>query len=231
MMGLTGKFGRNSRRLVTLIVATFAFAPAFADAQATKPNADDERAIRAVWETYAKHIDAKAGAKAAALLAKPTVDYYARMRELALTGTQDALGKQGVLMRLSVYLVRHLATAAEIRPLSPRAFIAWSIRRGLVSTMGNRKVELINIKIDGDRAVSAVRVGTSTSPPIFEFHREGGAWRIDVVKAIRVMEPMLETRLKEGNIKEEQILAAMIRRHSKKPYQIEELRKPLADKP
>lgn len=213
------------RRAALLIVAAVAgFAPTMPAGAST---GKDEAEIRAVWANYEKHLQAKQGDELALLLASPAIAYYGRMKRLALTGTPEAVAKAGMLMRLSVYTVRHLATATELKAMDTRKFIAWNVNLGLVSTMGKHKVELVNIRVNGDRAEAAIRAGASTSPPLFDFIREGGAWKIDVVKAVRVMEPLIQSRLSEAGLSEEQILAIMIRPYSTKPYRFEDLKKPL----
>lgn len=216
----------NRTVAVSLVVALFLLLPIVgAMAQAADPK-KDVADIQQAWDTYQEHVIARRGDKATGLLAKPTIAYYTRMRELILTGTQEQMAKQGVLTRVTVYLMRHLLTAAEMKAMSTQKFIAWTVDKGLVDS-SRGKVQITNIQVDGDKAVASIKAGASVSPPILRFAREDGQWRVDVAEMIRKIEPIMEERLKKSNISEEQLLAVMMRRHSKKPYDFEKLKQPL----
>jgi hypothetical protein len=209
---------------LALVVLTSAAMAGIAPARAD--DAADRAAINDVWNKYQDYVVLKKGKEAVALLAKPTIKYYGDMRQAILTGTPKAVAKMGVLTRLSIYMIRHLVTAAKLKPMTPRAFLAWTIDRGMTSA-GGRRIKLRDLTITGDTAIGYVGQGKGQGAPAFKFHRESGAWKLDYTEVVRRMEPLMEKRLKKQGITDDKIVALMVRRFTKKPIDFEKLKQPL----
>lgn len=207
--------------LVVAIAAVAVSAPTRAN------EAADKAAINDVWNKYQDNVVAKNGKDAVALVAKPTIAYYGKMRRAILTGTPAQVAKMGVLTRLSVYMMRHLIAAAELKPMSTRAFLAWTIDKGMTAASGARRIPLRDLTVTGDTAIGYVGPGKGQGAPAFKFYRESGAWKLDYTEVVRRLEPMMEARLKKQGVTDDKIVALMVRRFSKKPINFEKLKQPL----
>jgi hypothetical protein len=205
-----------------MILAFFGFQPlpAFAD------KASDEAAIRAAWLTYQGHIIGRKGDAGAALLARPTLKYYADMRRLALSGPYEALAKSSMLTRLTVYMVRHVMITEQLQSMSAQQFVSYLIARGMTGRTPNRARPLTGVKIKEDMADGQIGPG---APPL-RFLREDGTWKIDLLSLIRKIEPIMEAQIKKSNIPEAQMVRVMVRNHSTKPVDMEKLKQPMINR-
>ena len=215
------------RTLAGLPVVFLATALLVTGAPARADEAADKAAINDIWTKYQDYVAARKGTDAVALLAQPTIKYYGDMRQAILTGTPAAVAKMGVLTRLSIYMIRHLITAAQLKPMTPRTFLAWTIDKGMTSTSSARRIKLQDLKITGDTAIGYVGQGKGQGAPAFKFYRESGTWKLDYTEVVRRLEPLMEARLKKQGITDDKIVALMVRRFSQKPIDFEKLKQPL----
>lgn len=212
---------RNLNLIAIVPVALLCLAAATGPAFANNPR--DEAAIRTAWLSYQDHIIARNGKAGAALMAKPTIKYYAQIRQLVLRGSREVVAKTTMLTRLTVYMVRHILPAAQVQSMSPRQFVGYLIARGMTGRTPKRTRPLTGVKINGDRADGVIGPG---APPL-RFLRENGAWKIDLASLIKKIEPLMEAQIKKAKIPEERMVQLMVRRFSKKPIDFEKLKEPL----
>ena len=82
---------------------------------------DGEAPVTAAFKAYQAALLAKDGPRAAATLARPTIAYYQRMRDVALSGKAAEIKKLTVGDKLTILRLRVEFSAAELNASTGRA--------------------------------------------------------------------------------------------------------------
>nr|MCH9680601.1 hypothetical protein [Deltaproteobacteria bacterium] len=151
---------------------------------------DAQAAVRATFERYRAALLAKDGATAAALIDEATTAWYERALKLAATAGGTALAEEDASVRLTVYRLRHEFSLEQIERMNGREVVEEAVARGWLSESSVRRVGLATVTVEGDRATTTGLDPIGT--PGFEFRRERGKWRIDLVPVMGSFDTVLE---------------------------------------
>lgn len=138
----------------------------------------DAEAIRNVVRQYQDAIQRRDGAAAARLVTRGTRDYYARLRDLAVSATEEQVRAAPLMDRVTILLYRHRTAPGELRAVPADAAFAYTIDAGWVTaTEGEELASRSQVYGQGDRAI--LRYDGDT-----HFVREDGVWRWDMMPLI-----------------------------------------------
>lgn len=144
------------------------------------------------FDDYKAALQGDRGAEAAAFLSRSTVDYYEKVRDLALYATREELKPQSHVDVLQAMVLRSRIPAAEMRLMDGRALLVRAIDNGWVGKENFEPFSVAAVRVDGDKAVAdmAPAAGTPTTP--LDFVREGGEWLIDLVGLLQSTNQMFD---------------------------------------
>ena len=183
---------------VSLVVPLHAFA------------SEDGDAIRDVFRAYRTAILEGKGEDAADLLCQSTLDYFDRMRILALDGDAAAVQATALVDQMQTMLFRLRVPAKTLETLSAKGLIAYSVEQGWIGKKSVQKVTPGKVQTEKDGALLHVNVDGEDAGPAFRFYREAKGWRLDLVPTLKATDGVLRsTALRAGVSHNEYILKVM----------------------
>lgn len=193
------------RRTAALVVAT-ALVLAGCNGGDGGPAPDDGAAVVRAFEDYRAALIEQDGARAASLAAEDTLDYYAEMKELALTASRSELKDRRIVDQLTVLMLRHMLAPDELEAMDGRDVFVFSVEEGLTSETSVQRLEVGEAKVSGDRAVLGVEVDGREAPFTFVFEREGDRWKIELRELMKVADSAFQTFVNQSGVPQDEYL-------------------------
>jgi hypothetical protein len=194
---------RASLRFVArLLVAVAAVAGLVACGDDPDPAAE----VESSYAAYAKAVSAKDGGTSSGLVSGSTLDYYARLRDLALTADRAALAKERVIDQLAVLSMRANIPVDTLRTADPRGVVAAAVKLQVISGGGAGSSELSGVRVEGDTASGTLGVAGGAQQVPMRFHREGGARKVDLTGLLEPAETSLKAALQREKLTPEGLL-------------------------
>lgn len=162
--------------------------PATAQVQAIgqEEGGDAEAAVRATFEAYRQALLAGDGERAAALVDRPTGDYYRDLKELVLDGSEEEVRGRTFVDRFLVVAFRHQFDADELAGMGLADVIVRAMQIGWINSASIEQLALGPVRIEGDEAFAAARTRASLEDPAlgggvdeleYRFVKEDGSWK------------------------------------------------------
>ena len=167
---------------------------------------EDEAAVRAAYESYRKAALSRKGTEAAEVMASSAIDYYEQVRKDALTAPYAQLKGKRLIDALAVLSMRAEFDARTLQRLNGREVLVASLNKGLVNDKSLLKMSLGDIAIEGDRAVAQLRLNGKPQPVDFEFVREDGRWKLDLLDLLNTVNPAVVAAAKQAKVSREQFI-------------------------
>lgn len=188
--------------------ASLAPMPVRSEGAAADPEEAAVLAARAALEAATR---AKDAAAVAGLVARPYLEFLEDMKHLALHAPMERVRAEPLMNQLYVLDLRHRVAPAELRAMDARALLAHAWNTGWLGTGGydggdgaRPRPERV-VVVAGDAAFvrpapngrgrqreGGSPVSRSTQEA---FRREDGAWKVDALPAIPLLEPVLRQRI------------------------------------
>lgn len=166
--------------------------------------------IRSVFSAYRTAIMEGKGEEAADLLSRSTLDYFDKMRTLALHGDAATVQALALVDQMQVMLFRLRVPVETLETLSAKGLVAYAVEQGWIGKTSVAKVTPGKVQSQGDDAMLHVRVNGKDAGPAFRFGREAVGWRLDLVPTLKATDGILRSAaLREGVSHNEYILAVM----------------------
>jgi hypothetical protein len=199
-----------ARRLLAVAAAGLAIgAPAAA-------HADDAAAVKSAFKAYQQALLKKDGARAAAVVDRGTIDYYQRVRDLAVGGKAADVKKLPLLDKLMVVRMRHQVPPAQLKAMDGKAALAFGVDQGWIGD-NVAKVTAGPVDITDNRASLTFVVGGKPTPVKLGLVREAGAWRIDLVSLFQLSGAAFKQRQQESGKSEDDFVVGLVEELSGKP--------------
>jgi hypothetical protein len=169
-----------------------------------------EDAVRQSFAEYKRAVMADDGATAAAQLSAATVQWYGKMQDLALHGSKEEVEQLGPLERIQVLAFRQRVPADELRAMSPRQLVAYSVAHGWVGKVGTGRSELGTVTASGGTAVANVLLGGKDSGQQYHFVREDGRWLFDQLPTLEASADGLKAAAAQRGMPVDQFVQTLI---------------------
>jgi hypothetical protein len=174
---------------VAALIVLCALLATTAACSSSSSKADSPASVAASYSAYTKAVSAKSGQAAADLLTQSSLQYYDRMRTLALDANAATLARQRLIDQLGVLTMRAALDPAVLRKASPHDIIQTGVEKGLISSGQLATSGLQQIRVNGDTATAVLKSSTGSSP--IRFHREDGRWKFEVTSLLDPVESAL----------------------------------------
>ena len=179
--------------------------------------AGDEAAVRATFAAYKAAVLAQQGERAADNVTTDTLREYARYRELALSAPRAALEALPMTERLQVLIIRARVPVADLRAMDGRRVFTHAVDRGWIGREGVERSELGTVQVDGDRAAARLKIGATELPVDFEFEREPGGWRFNLIPLTTMSEDVIKQLARQNGVSENEMVMTLLRGLSEAP--------------
>jgi hypothetical protein len=151
----------------------------FAQAQ-TSTESPETQAVRKCFESYLDAISTRDGRLAATLINREMVSYYARMKAVALEGSEQTVRNLSTFDKFVVLSLRHRIPVTVLQNLEPQAVYGYGIEHGWTSGMTKENAQVGKIEVTGDKASGELRLNGEPTPYAWYFTKEEGHWRMDL---------------------------------------------------
>lgn len=160
--------------------------PTATDAGSATPAADDDQEIRANFDDYRNALLAGDGNAAFETMSQSSVDFYVEMRDLALTAPRPMMEKRSLIDRLHALTLRYVLAPQRLQEMTPVEIVAYAVDAGLIGQGTLQLQELEEVTVAGDTAVATVTSEGSKTEFTYEFVRDAGGWRINLLVVLDV---------------------------------------------
>jgi hypothetical protein len=149
------------------------------------PEPPPQEAVRQVFAAYKRAVLADDGTTAAALLSAATIDWYGKTQDLALHATKEEIERLGPLEKIQVLAFRQRVPAEELRAMSPRQLVAYSVSRGWIGKTATQHSKLGPVTPSGDGASAELLLSGKATGQKYYFTREDGQWRFNQLPTLQ----------------------------------------------
>lgn len=142
---------------------------------------EQAQAVLTAMYEYMLAVYQRDGAAATQRVTRASRDYYARMRDLALTAPEAQVRAASLMDRLSILMLRHRVPAGELRALQGDAVFAYTVDHAWVGASATSSPpERFDADVfgEGDRAL--IRMEGMNA----HFLREDGMWRLNLLPVL-----------------------------------------------
>lgn len=161
-----------------------------------------ESAIRRSYEDFKAALISGDGLKSSQFVCQDLFDYYDEARQLAQNGGAVGLEDEPQIKILVVLQMRYLLSGLKLsRFTNGRDVFIWGVSGGLIRKDVVKQFEINKIQISGDQAfASIVKNGVPVKDLGFNFNKEDGRWKIDLMKLFSVPNTTLERIRKQAGV-------------------------------
>ena len=196
------QFMRNAIESLALVVLIFTLSVSLL-AQRSEP---EEAVIRRVFLTYKEAILQQQGQSAVSLVNRATVQYYARMRALALEGHEKDVRQLSPMNKIMVLSLRHRVPIGDLRAMTPEGVFTYAVDQGWIGKNSVLDSDIGRLEVFGnDASADYVKSGKPT-PLKYRFTKEDGKWRIDLTALMPVADQAMSVLIKTKGLDEDRFI-------------------------
>lgn len=166
--------------------------------------------VRECFDQYRTALLHDKGKLALRLVSESTIEYYGRVRDLALYGRAKELRDQSLMTQLVVLLLRHRLDADQLAAMTPADLFVATVDQGMTGKSDMSALRVKRIKMERpDIAFAEIAVGASAGMYI-RFVKEKNKWRLDVLSLLQIAEVANQAWREQQGFEDAQYLAMAI---------------------
>lgn len=173
----------------------------------------EEIAAREISECFAAYKNAilsQQGEVAVELLSRNTVDEFENYVGLALGAEREEIEALSLINRMQVILMRHRIPVETLMELTGRSAVVYAVDRDWIGKDEVIRTELGEVSLYGDRATAEVMIGGQVAPNRFQFRREYGRWRFDLLPLLRDGNTAMKYAAQQAGMDENEFLFVVL---------------------
>src|SRR5262249_21705731 len=143
------------------------------------------KAIRQTFEAYREAVSAHNGKAAADLVTSSSISKYQEFHDLAVTADKPTLESLPIASRFFVMMLRHRIDADLLKSMDGKAVFAHAVDQDWMGNKGVVQAGVGNINIREPRATGTITIDGKRTSEDWNFVKEEGSWKLDVVPQIR----------------------------------------------
>jgi hypothetical protein len=180
--------------------------PSLASPSSAESAADEAAAVRQAFTSYTQAALEKDGARAVQHLASSIYAFYDQARRDALTAVEVDVRGQTIAAQLTVFTMRGSLDPTLLRSATPPELVVAAIDAGLVGEQGIQNTQLGEVAVVGDTASAPVLSAGQPSGIRFNFVREEGAWKLDLLPLLQTANVAFRNLATEQGITVDQLI-------------------------
>ena len=176
--------------------------------------ADDAADVLAAFEHYRAAILAQDADAAYALIDRTTRGYYHELLQAVIYAQPRDMPQLMIMVKLAIIQSRRDIPGEQLAALDAEQYFKHSVARGWFSKDTMRSISLVAIEIDGNRARSSVERDGQLVQSGYEFRREDGAWKINLMPALIAGEWAMQQIVRASGKAEDDFIFDLVEAHS-----------------
>ncbi|HYG22611.1 MAG TPA: hypothetical protein VEH04_07515 [Verrucomicrobiae bacterium] len=162
------------------------------------------------FQEYKSAILEQKGQVAVGLVTKGTVDEYQHYVDWALSADRQTLESLSFINRFQVFLLKHRIPADTLKQLNGQSVFAYAVDRDWIGKNDAIRTTLGKVDVANSRATAEVLIGGKRSPNRFQFLKEDGRWKFDLIQVIRDTDHALKAAAKKQGATEDEFMFSLI---------------------
>ncbi len=177
-------------------------------------HADEAAEVSAAFERYRAAILAQDADAAYAMIDRTTRGYYHELLQAVVHARPRDMSQLMIMVKLAIIQSRRDVPAEQLIAFDAEDYFKHSVARGWFSKDTMRAISLVAIEIDGDRARSSVERDGQLVQSGYEFQREDGAWKINLMPALIAGEWAMQQIVAASGKSEDDFIFDLVEAHS-----------------
>ena len=181
-----------------------------------KADSVEQAAVRKCFADYKAALLAEDGAKAKSLVDKGTLEYYGKMKKLALEATATETRKLKVVDKIIVLLQRHMIPIEKLQKMTGEDLFVHGVDQGWIGREAMLSNDIGDVTVNGSSASGVHIVNGKETPLHWDFRLEDDQWKIDLLPLMPHGEKAVNELIKDSGFSEEDFLFTVIQNLSEK---------------
>jgi hypothetical protein len=166
--------------------------------------------VRRAFLSYKEAILQQQGQSAVLLVSRATLQYYARMKTLALVGQEKEVRLLSPMNKIMVLSLRHRVPVDDLRGMTPEEVFTYAVNHGWIGKNSVLDSDIGGLQVFGnDASAEYVKSGTPT-PLKYRFTKEDGKWKIDLTALMPVADQAMSMLIKQKGLDEDTFITSLI---------------------
>jgi len=170
----------------------------------------EEQNVKKTFEDYKSAILNDKGEQAVEQVDTKTIAYYGDILEKVKTADSLQIDKFSLMDKLMILVIRHRISKEEIMTTNGKQLLVTAIKMGMVGKSSVINNEVGAVKVNGNFASGELLVRGQKTPLAFEFHKENGAWKLDLTAIFPAGEAAFRQMVKQSGEPENEYLLSLI---------------------
>ncbi len=170
----------------------------------------EEQNVKKTFEDYKSAILNDKGEQAVEQVDTKTITYYGDILEKVKTADSLQIDKFSLMDKLMILVIRHRISKEEIMTTNGKQLLVTAIKMGMVGKSSVINNEVGVVKVNGQFASGELLVRGQKTPLAFEFHKENGAWKLDLTAIFPAGEAAFRQMVKQSGEPENEYLLSLI---------------------
>lgn len=168
--------------------------------------AGDADGVKKTFADYRSAVLDQRGKDAVQLLSKATIDEYQKYVDWALKADKKTLESLSMMNRLQVMTLRHRVEPETLRKLTGKSAIIHAVDRNWIGKNGVIRTSLGKIDVVENSATAEVIIGERKTPQRFQFNKENGVWKFDLVRVMMNINAAFKETAKRAGMSENEFI-------------------------
>jgi len=170
----------------------------------------EPEAVSESFQSYKSAILDQKGESAVRLVTKRTVEEYQKYVDWALSADRKTLESLSFINRFQTFLLKHRIPLDTLKKLNGRSTFVYAVDRDWIGKNGVIRTTLGEIDVADKRANAEVIIGGQKVPNRFQFIKEEGIWKFDLIQVMRDTDQALKVAAKQKGLSENEFMFSLI---------------------
>ncbi|HEY7366630.1 MAG TPA: hypothetical protein VIE37_21240 [Methylomirabilota bacterium] len=170
----------------------------------------EEELVRRTFQAYKEAILQQRGQSAVAQVNRATLQYYARMKALALEGPEKDVRQLRPMNKIMVLSLRHRVSADRLRAMTPEDIFIHGVDQGWIGKNSVLESDIGQTRVFGNDASADYVKGGKPTPLKFRFTKEDGRWKVDLTALTPMADQGMSMLIKKQGVDEDAFIVGLV---------------------
>lgn len=170
----------------------------------------EEELVRRTFLAYKEAILQQRGQSAVSQVNKATLQYYARMKALAVDGLEKDVRQLRPMNKMMVLSLRHRVSADTLRAMTPEDVFIHGVNQGWIGKNSVLDSDIGQPRVFGNDASAEYVKGGKPTPLKYRFTKEDGRWKVDLTALTPIADQAMSMLIKQQGLDEDTFIVSLI---------------------
>lgn len=170
----------------------------------------EQAAVRRCFVSYKEAILKQNGKESVRFVNQATVAYFGKMRDLALGGAETDVRRLPFFHKMMILSYRHRVPLDSLLKLSAEELFVYGVDKGWIGRESVSESNLGRVSVSGEEARAVFVLRGKPTPIEYRFTKEGGAWKLDFISLMPVVDAAFGAAAREANVDEDSFVVLLL---------------------